>query len=129
MKAEGLEEDSKVAVGPAVKIDGGREALDEVKLEEKWEHEEFRSSGARLNYLGQDRSDIQYAVKVICQGMSAPAEGGKAKIKRVFATWRGRGGWCGSTGRRRMVMKECGWMFSWTRIGQVDGRGNPQVEG
>ena len=82
MKAEGLEEDSKTAVGPAVKMDGGREAMDEIDLEE-WEKTEFRSSGARLNYLGQDRSDIQYAVKMICQGMSKPTEGGKAKIKRA----------------------------------------------
>jgi hypothetical protein len=96
MKAEGLEEDSKVAVGPAVKMDGRREALGEVKLEKKWEHKEFRSSGARLNYLGQDRSDIQYAVKVICQGMSAPTEGGKAKIKRVVRYL---------VGARRMVWK------------------------
>ena len=36
-----------------------------------------------MNYLGQDRSDIQYAVKEICQGMSAPSEGGRAKVKRV----------------------------------------------
>ena len=34
MKAEGLEEDSKVAVGPVVTTGGGVEALEEVKLEE-----------------------------------------------------------------------------------------------
>ena len=45
MKAEGLEEDSKVAVGPAVKVGGGVEAFEEVKLEEAWEHKEFRSKG------------------------------------------------------------------------------------
>ena len=33
MKAEGLEEYSKVAVGPAVKDGGGAVALEEVKLE------------------------------------------------------------------------------------------------
>ena len=36
-----------------------------------------------MNYLGQDRSDIQYAVEMICQGMSTPTEGGRAKIKRA----------------------------------------------
>ena len=36
-----------------------------------------------LNYLGKERSDIQYAVKEICQGMSRPTDGGKARIKRV----------------------------------------------
>ena len=55
MKAEGLEEDSKVVAGPAVKDGGGAEALEEVKLEGKWEHKEFRSKGAALNYLGQER--------------------------------------------------------------------------
>jgi hypothetical protein len=53
MKAEGLEEDSKVAVGPAMKDDGGVEALEEVMLEGKWEHKEFRSKGATLNYLAK----------------------------------------------------------------------------
>lgn len=52
MKVEGLEEDSKTAVGPAVKMDGGREGMDEIDLKEKWEQTEFRSKGARLNYLG-----------------------------------------------------------------------------
>ena len=47
------------------------------------DHRRFRSEGATLNYFGQDRSDIQCAVKEICQGMSRPTEGGKARIKRV----------------------------------------------
>ena len=47
MRAEGLEEDSKVAAGPAVKVGGGVDALEEVKLEEAWEHKEFRSKGRR----------------------------------------------------------------------------------
>lgn len=36
-----------------------------------------------MNYLGQDRSDIQYAVKMICQGMPTPTEGGTPRIKRA----------------------------------------------
>ena len=82
MEAEGLEEDSKAVPGPAVKEDSCKAELDEKELE-KEEHRRFRSEGATLNYLGQDRSDIQYAVKEICQGMSRPSEGGKARIKRV----------------------------------------------
>jgi hypothetical protein len=65
-----------------VKEDVGKAEFDEKELD-KLEHKDFRSRGATLNYLGQDRSDIQYAVKGICQGMSKPTEGGKAKIKRV----------------------------------------------
>ena len=83
MTAEGLGEDSKVAVGPAVKDCGGAEVLEAVKLEEAWEHREFRSKGATLNYLGQDGSDIQYAVKMICQGMSTPTEGAITRIKKA----------------------------------------------
>ena len=61
----------------------GRQGAEEETLEEKWEQKEFRSKGARLNYLGQDRSDIQYAVKEICQGMSKPTVEGRTKIKRA----------------------------------------------
>ena len=62
---------------------GGVSVFEEVKLEEAWEHREFRSKGATLNYLGQDRSEIQYVVKIICQEMSTPTEGGNARIKEA----------------------------------------------
>ena len=61
-------------------MDGGRERMGEIDLTEKREKTGFRSSCARLTYLGQDRNDIQYAVKMICQGMSKPTEGGKTKM-------------------------------------------------
>ena len=83
MKAEGLEEDFKVAVGPAVKDGSGAGALEEVKLDGASKHKEFRSKGATINYLGQDPIDIQCAVTMICQGMSTPTERGKAKMKRA----------------------------------------------
>lgn len=53
MKAEGVEEASNTVVGPAVKMSGGREVLDEVSLRENWVQKEFRSSSARLSYLGR----------------------------------------------------------------------------
>ena len=81
MEAEGLEDDSKAVPGPAVKEDNGKAELDDKDLDTD-EHRRLRSEGATLNYLGQDRSDIQYAAKEICQGMSRPSEGGKARIKR-----------------------------------------------
>ena len=83
MKVEGLEEGSKVALGPAVTDGGGVDVLEEVKLEGAREHNEFRSKGATMNYLGEDRSVIQYAVKMICQKKSAPTEGGKTRIERA----------------------------------------------
>ena len=68
MEAEGVEEDSKAAPSPAVKEDNGKAELDEMDFVAD-EHRRFRSEGATLNDLGQDRSDIQYVVKEICQGM------------------------------------------------------------
>ena len=61
MKVEGLEEDSKVAVGPAVKDGGGAEALEEVKLEGDREHKEFRSKGGdfELPGAGQERHPVR----------------------------------------------------------------------
>ena len=104
----GLEEDSKVAVGPAVKDGSGAEALEEVKLEGAWHHKEFMSKGATLNYLGQDKSDIQYAVKIICQGMSTPTAEGEDKESReafsgskeagVEVSRKGGGRWDGGSG-------------------------------
>ena len=76
MEAE--EGDSKKAPSPAVKVDGGKVELDEKELD-KLEHTGFRSRRATLNYLGQYRSDIQYAFKEFCQGMSMPLEGGQRR--------------------------------------------------
>ena len=44
---------------------------------------QFRELAARANYLAQDRSDIQYAVKEICRGMSRPTRGDHRKLKRL----------------------------------------------
>ena len=41
----------------------------------------YRAIVVRLNCLGQDRSDIQYATKEICVGMARPTVGGMKKIK------------------------------------------------
>ena len=35
----------------------------------------YRAITARANYIAQDRSDIQYAVKELCRRMSAPTAG------------------------------------------------------
>ena len=57
MEAEGgLEEDSKAVPSPAVKEDNGKAELDEKDLDTD-DHRRFRSEGATLNYLGQDKSD------------------------------------------------------------------------
>ena len=43
----------------------------------------YRALSARSNYLAQDRSDIQYAVKEICRAMSAPTKGDLRKLRRL----------------------------------------------
>jgi hypothetical protein len=43
----------------------------------------YRAIVARLNYLAQDRSDIAYAVKEACRGMSSPSVGNWTMLKRI----------------------------------------------
>ena len=43
----------------------------------------YRALVARGNYLSQDRSDIQFAVKELCRGMSNPTEGVWSALKRL----------------------------------------------
>ena len=47
------------------------------------EVKEYRGEAAKLNYLGGDRPDLQYATKEICQGMARPTVEGKGRIKRA----------------------------------------------
>ena len=81
MKQAGLTEESKAAAGPAVKMPDGNEE-EETELED-WEKTEFRGECALLNYLGQDRSDIQWATNQICREMAKPTVGSRSKVKRV----------------------------------------------
>ena len=43
----------------------------------------YRALVARANYLSQDRSDIQYAVKELSRGMSQPTLGDWQGLKRL----------------------------------------------
>ena len=49
----------------------------------KDESRKFRGVTARLNYLGQDRSDVQNAVKELSKAMANPTEEDLIKAKRV----------------------------------------------
>ena len=53
------------------------------KLLTKVDAKEYRGVTARANYLGQDRMDIQYAVKELSRGMANPTEGDMKKAKRL----------------------------------------------
>jgi hypothetical protein len=83
MKKAGLTNESKSAVGPVAKLaEGNGNYAEEMELG-VGERREFRGECALLNYLGQDRSDIQYATNQICRKMSRPTVGAKARVKRV----------------------------------------------
>ena len=82
MKRTGLMEDSKAVVGPAVKDgkDDGGEHDEELTKNEK---SEFRGCCALLNYLGLDRSDIQFATNQLCREMAKPTRKSMMKMKRI----------------------------------------------
>ena len=75
-----LEEQSRDLVVPCEK--GGGKIEEEERLDPKGDAK-LRGLTARLNYLGQDRSDIQYAVKKLCKRMAKPTIGARKKLKKV----------------------------------------------
>jgi hypothetical protein len=81
MKMGGLKEDSKSLAGASIKTKVPEEGDEEDLVKD--EKTEYRAAAARLNYLGLDRSDLQYAVKEVCQEMSKPTAAGRRKIKQV----------------------------------------------
>ncbi len=82
LKAELLGAESNGVVSAAVKPKVEDKHMMMVKLDGDGRRK-FREEAARLNYLGQDRSDIQYAVKEACAGMAEPSEEGKMRLKRI----------------------------------------------
>ena len=82
MKMHDMGEDSNAVGSAAVKPSGEDIEEDEVELVGPEVHK-FRRMAAILNYMGQDRSDIQYATKEICGCMARPTLGGLRRIKRA----------------------------------------------
>ena len=79
MKSTGIGESANGAVGPAVKDDDEEEEEKPGKADAR----QYRADAARMNYLAQDRSDVQYAAKEICTCMSNPTTRGMRKLKRA----------------------------------------------
>ena len=76
----GLSENSKALTSPCENgeaEESDSEALYEVQCRR------FRRAAAQGNDLGQDRHDIQYAVKEACREMSQPFRGGMKKLKKI----------------------------------------------
>ena len=75
----GLSGSAKALSAPGKKEDSNEE-------DEELTHEEatkYRALTARANYLSQDRSDIQFAVKELCRRASDPRSGDWGALKRL----------------------------------------------
>ena len=82
IKEAGLTEDSNAVGSAAVRPKVEDEELKKMELGDEMKRK-FRGLAARLNYLGQDRSDVQYATKEICRGMAKLAEEAFKSMKRL----------------------------------------------
>ena len=75
----GMKDESKGVNTPGVKGISDDAAQDL----EPYRATKFRAIAARANYLGQDRSDIQFSDKELCRAMSKPKEDDWNKLKRL----------------------------------------------
>ena len=80
MEEMGLGQDSNAVGCPAERPEGRPSGDDEVELREA-ERRGFRSMAAKLNYIGQDRSDVQYAARGVCSGMAKPSVGDMRRLR------------------------------------------------
>jgi hypothetical protein len=78
VKDLGFKENSKGVVTPGEKI----KEVNEEKIDSR-RATMYRACVARGNYMSQDRSDVQYAVKELCRSMSDPREEDWEKLKRL----------------------------------------------
>ena len=70
------------------------------------EHTPYRGNGARCNYLGPDRPDIQFCAKEVCRWMAKPTNLGQDALKRIARFL---------LGRRRLVFK-----YGWQRASTLE---------
>ena len=104
IEAVGLDDSCKSIVTPGLKAT--KEQIEaEVALDAD-EHTPYRGNGARGNYLGPDRPDIQYCAKEICRWMSAPTNLGQDALKRLCRYL---------LGRKRLVFK-----YPWQSTGTLE---------
>ena len=82
MRGLGLEETSKTVSSPAIKAEEMESAEEEEAMGSE-DARKFRSLAATLNYLGADRSDVQYAAKEICARMARPSRGSWRRLKKA----------------------------------------------
>ena len=83
-----------------------KEQLDSEKPLAEHECTPYRGNGARCNYIGPDRPDIQYSAKEICRWMSTPTNVGQDALKRLGRFL---------LGRKRLVFK-----YGWQRASKLE---------
>ncbi len=66
-----------------IEFEGLANSKEDAVLLSKEEVTKYRGLSARLNYLAQDRPDLQYAVKEVARRMASPRRGDWALMKRV----------------------------------------------
>ena len=81
-----LGEESRTAATPS---DRSTQLKTETKPLEPCGATQYRALTARTNYLGQDRSDIQFAVKELSKDMATPDEQSWIKLKRLVRYLKG----------------------------------------
>ena len=82
MKSWGLGDDTNAAKNLKMTPQGQGEAENKVELDRQAART-FRGMAARVNYMGQDRSDVHFAAREICTEMSKPTVGGMVRLKRM----------------------------------------------
>ena len=80
LRGFGLNEDSKGLSCPVVQGKGKEE---EGRVLCKHEASKFRGGVALMNFLGQDRPDVQYAAKKASHKMASPTETDLLRLKRI----------------------------------------------
>ena len=86
MQRVGIHGDSREVRIPVEK----RKATDESKKLEPEHATNYRGIVARLNFLGQDRSQIQYAIKELSKDMADPSEDDWGRMKKLVRFLKGQ---------------------------------------
>ena len=81
MEDMGIVGESKGLEAPSSKED--EEEVDDDEELNKAESTSFRRTAARLNYLAQDRTDIQFGTMKACKNMSKPKRSSWRRLKRL----------------------------------------------
>ena len=104
VESQGLDDTCKSVVTPGLK--NTKEQMELEKPLDEGMQTPYRADGARCNYVGPDRPDVQYASKEICRWMSTPTDVGLAALKRLVRFL---------LGRKRLVFK-----YPWQRAGMLE---------